>query len=59
MRDERPQAQVRVFSFRAVRPLFDLHPFRLCGRPESDGSVQLWAEDADGFLCMDARAELG
>lgn len=58
LRDERPQAQIRAFSFRAVRPLFDLRPFRLCGRLESDGGVQLWAEDSDGFLCMDARAEL-
>lgn len=58
LRDERPQAQVRTFSFRAVRPLFDLRPFRLCGKLESDGSVRLWAQDAEGFLCMDARAEL-
>ncbi|MNF42750.1 hypothetical protein D3C84_238130 [compost metagenome] len=58
LRDECPQAQVRAFSFRAVRPLFDMRPFRLCGRPESDRVIQLWAEDAEGFLCMDARAEL-
>lgn len=58
LRDERPQARLRAFSFRAVRPLFDLRPFRLCGRLEGDGCVQLWAEDAEGFLCMDARAEL-
>lgn len=58
LRDKLPAAQVRSFSFRAVRPLFDMHSFRLCGRPDGNGSVHLWAEDAEGFLCMDARVEL-
>lgn len=59
LRDELPQARVQGFSFRAVRPLFDTRAFRVCAKPEADGrTIQLWAEDADGFLCMDAKVEL-
>jgi 3-methylfumaryl-CoA hydratase len=55
---ERPQAQVRRFSFRAVRPVFDIAPFSVCGRIADDGRhAQLWARDADGWLTMDAQAE--
>ena len=41
-----------------MKPLFDTAPFRVCGRPEADGTVRLWAADADGALCMDATATL-
>ncbi|UXJ50175.1 acyl-CoA dehydrogenase [Pseudomonas citronellolis] len=59
LRDECPQARVQSFSFKAVRPLFDTRAFRICAKPEASGrSVYLWAEDAEGFLCMDAKAEL-
>jgi 3-methylfumaryl-CoA hydratase len=50
-------ASVRRFSFRAVRPVFDIAPFSVCGRVEQDqGTVKLWAADADGWLAMDATA---
>jgi 3-methylfumaryl-CoA hydratase len=56
-RRERPGAQLRSFSFKAVRPTFDLHPFRVCGRPSADGrSAQLWAQDHEGWLTMQAEA---
>ena len=59
LRDECPQAQVLGFSFRAVRPIFDSRAFRVCAQPDAGGrKVHLWAEDAEGFLCMDATAEL-
>jgi 3-methylfumaryl-CoA hydratase len=58
LRRESPSAQVRSFSFRAARALFDTAPFTLCGRREADGGVALWARDADGQLAMSARAEL-
>ena len=55
-----PAAHLRRFEFRALRPLFDGAPFELCGRCAPDGaSVQLWARDAGGALCMDALATLG
>ena len=57
---ELPHASITHFEFRAMRPVFDVAPFFVCGQPASDrGSVQLWIADSDGFLCMDASARLG
>ncbi|MEJ8840166.1 FAS1-like dehydratase domain-containing protein [Ramlibacter sp. AN1133] len=57
-RRQRPDATLRSFSFRAVRPTFDLHPFRVCGQPSDDGkSAQLWAQDHEGWLTMQAQAQ--
>ena len=59
LRRQQPGAFVRSFSFKAVRPTFDLHPFRLNGQPSADGkTVKLWAEDHEGWLTMQATAEL-
>ncbi|MGI4776589.1 MAG: FAS1-like dehydratase domain-containing protein [Janthinobacterium lividum] len=63
LRRQRPEATLSRFEFRAVRPTFDIAPFRLHGRPDSaanaDGkSYRLWAEDADGWLTMQATATL-
>jgi 3-methylfumaryl-CoA hydratase len=52
-----PEARVRRFSFRAVRPLFDIHRFTVCGRPEGERNYQLWARDHEGALAMEASAE--
>jgi len=60
LRRNAPQAFVRSFNFKAVRPTFDLHPFRLNGQPSADGkTVQLWAQDHEGWLTMQGTAELG
>ena len=54
-----PYAFIRRFNFKALRPTFDLHPFRLNGQPSLDGkTVRLWAEDHEGWLTMQATAEL-
>lgn len=54
-----PDAPIASFSFRAVKPLFDIAPFQVCGRRAVDGtSVRLWAKDLDGALAMDATAVL-
>jgi 3-methylfumaryl-CoA hydratase len=56
-RRQRPDARFAAFSFKAVRPTFDLHPFRVSGRPAADGkSAQLWAQDHEGWLTMQAEA---
>jgi 3-methylfumaryl-CoA hydratase len=52
-----PQAVVRNFSFRASRPLFDIHRFTVCGRADGK-SVALWTRDHEGWLTMEATAEL-
>jgi 3-methylfumaryl-CoA hydratase len=48
VRRNAPDAQVASFRFKAVRPTFDLHPFK----------VKLWAQDHEGWLTMDATAVL-
>ena len=59
LRRELPDAQVAAFDFRAVRPTFDLHPFSVHGRPSPDGkSVELWAQDHEGWLTMQGTAPL-
>ena len=63
LRRERPDATLRSFEFRAVRPTFDIAPFRLQGRPVAarpgEGETfALWGEDADGWLTMQATAIL-
>jgi 3-methylfumaryl-CoA hydratase len=55
---ERPDASVARFEFRAMRPLFDIHAFDVCGEASSDGSARLWAADHEGALAMDATAKL-
>jgi 3-methylfumaryl-CoA hydratase len=54
-----PEAAVAKFSFRAVKPLFDIASFSICGRAEGDGkTVKLWAKDAENWLAMEATATL-
>ncbi|MEP6587478.1 MAG: MaoC family dehydratase N-terminal domain-containing protein [Polaromonas sp.] len=59
VRAHAPDAFIKSFDFKAVRPTFDLHPFKLSGQPSADGkTVRLWAEDHEGWLTMQATAEL-
>jgi 3-methylfumaryl-CoA hydratase len=54
-----PHAQLRQFSFRALKPTFDTGSFSVCGRVDADGkTVRLWAKDAEGWHTMDATATL-
>jgi 3-methylfumaryl-CoA hydratase len=56
---ERP---IRRFDFKALRPTFECADHRLLrvsGQPSADGSrVQLWAQDHEAWLTMQATAEL-
>ena len=55
----RARGRGRELRFKAVRPTFDLHPFRVNGQPQADGkTVKLWAQDHEGWLTMDAIATL-
>jgi len=59
LRRNLPDARLLRFEFRAVRPVFDISPFKLHGKPSLDGkSVQLWTEDHEGWLTMQATATL-
>jgi 3-methylfumaryl-CoA hydratase len=56
LRREQPAARITRFAFTAVRPLFDIHRFHVCGRPQAEGRVALWARDFEGALAMQAEA---
>jgi 3-methylfumaryl-CoA hydratase len=59
LRRQRPDADVATFRFKAIRPTFDLHPFKVCGAPQAGpGTLHLWARDHEGWLTMDATATL-
>jgi 3-methylfumaryl-CoA hydratase len=59
LRRNLPDSVLTRLTFRAVRPLFDIAPFFVCGRIEGDGkNVKLWARDAQGGLAMEAAATL-
>lgn len=54
-----PGAQLTGFAFKAVRPTFDLHAFSVHGKPSADGkTIELWAQDHEGWLTMQATATL-
>ncbi|MFM2119525.1 MAG: hypothetical protein RL722_993 [Pseudomonadota bacterium] len=55
-----PTAVVKRFDFKALRPVFDIHRFHVCGRQDGPaGRVQLWSRDHEGYLTMQATAEIG
>lgn len=57
LRHELPDAELASFEFRAVRPVFDINHFFVCGEPEPDGKTfRLWAKDHEGWLTMQATA---
>jgi 3-methylfumaryl-CoA hydratase len=59
LRREAPHAFVRRFEFKAVRPSFDGVPLSLKGQPQADGkTVRLWAHSPEGWLAMQASAEI-
>jgi 3-methylfumaryl-CoA hydratase len=58
VRNNLPAANVSAFSFRAVAPLFDTNPFRVCGRLDDQRTVKLWAEGPRQELAVEAIASL-
>ena len=56
-RRERPGLVARRFEFKAVHPVFDVHPFHVCGRDEGTGRFALWARDHQGRLAMQATLD--
>lgn len=57
--DNFPGAALSSFSFKAIRPVFDIESFHVRGcKPDGTGNAKLWIADGAGNLCMEARAEL-
>ena len=40
------------------RPVFDIHRFTVCGRADGERRFSLWNRDHEGWLTMQASAEL-
>ena len=60
LRRHKPAVEVRHYSFRAMRPLFDIAPFDVCGIPdEGRKEAKLWTRDAEGAVTMEASATWG
>ena len=57
MRRHVPTVNIVGFSFKAVKPLFDIAHFAVNGRIEQgDKIAHLWVSDPQGYLAMDATA---
>ena len=56
--DNRPDATPTDVSYRAMRPAFANCPIRLCGTSDSPNSAEVWAEDGEGHVLMNARVNL-
>lgn len=57
LRRNRPEATLRTYSFRAMKPLYDTANFFTCGLPdEASRSARLWTRDAAGDITMEATA---
>jgi 3-methylfumaryl-CoA hydratase len=57
VRRNAPGEEVATFRFKAVRPTFDPHPFKVNGSRQGN-EVKLWAQDHEGWMTMDATATL-
>lgn len=58
-RREMPHARIRRFAFKAVRPTFDIHRFSVHGRFDAAARrIHLWAADHEGWLTMEASADI-
>lgn len=53
-----PHARVVSFNFRAVRPLFDINRFTVCGSIENQNIISLWTRDHEGWLTMEASVQV-
>jgi len=59
LRRKLPNSTIAAIEFRAVKPVFDIAPFTVCGRPGADGkAVTLWTRDAEGHLTMEMSVRL-
>ena len=63
VRQSIPGCTLKSFEFRAIRPTFDINPFKVSAKPDlekdpSGKTLSIWAEDHEGWLTMQATAVL-
>ncbi len=57
LRRQLPKATLARFSFKALRPTFDISPFNVDGGPgDGPGHYRLWSTDNQGAMAMEAEA---
>ncbi len=54
LHEHAPQARVLTWELRVLRCLYDTEPLLLFGRPCETGAAELWAEDAQGRVAIEA-----
>jgi 3-methylfumaryl-CoA hydratase len=52
-------ASIVSFEFRALKPVFDLHPFEICASQLKGDSLDLWVKDFEGHVTMKAVMKFG
>ena len=58
VRTQWPQRQLAAYHFKALHPVFDIHPFSLHARQTDANTVSLWVQDWQGRRAMEATATL-
>lgn len=63
VRQSIPGCTLRQFEFRAIRPTFDIHIFKVSAKPDLEKdptgkTIAIWAQDHEGWLTMQATAVL-
>jgi 3-methylfumaryl-CoA hydratase len=58
VRTQWPQRQLAAYHFRALHPVFDIHPFSLHAKQTDSHTVELWVQDWRGRRAMEATATL-
>jgi len=54
-----PEATPATFTFKALRPTYDISPFAIEGEPDPGGGrVRLWSTDNAGEVAIEAEAVL-
>jgi 3-methylfumaryl-CoA hydratase len=53
-----PDAKVETFTFKAMKPIFDIAPFKVCAHKEDAKTVNLWAVTPEGQIGMNANVTL-
>ena len=55
---QKPDIEIRRFSFRAMKPLFSGEPFFAEGASNDAGGFDLWARNGEGHLTLSAKLEI-
>ncbi|CAM3787952.1 FAS1-like dehydratase domain-containing protein [Polynucleobacter brandtiae] len=63
VRQSIPGCTLSQFEFRAIRPTFDIHIFKVSAKPDLEKdptgkTIAIWAQDHEGWLTMQATAVL-